>query len=93
VDALHCLENRGVLIVNSPGVIERTVDKYYTLSLLEDAGIQVPRTIVTEHFDEAMNGFLELGQDIVVKPLFGSEGRGMVRVCDKVDGLPGIQGT
>ena len=83
VDALHCLENRGVLIVNSPGVIERTVDKYYTLSLLEDAGIQVPRTIVTEHFDEAMNGFFELGQDIVVKPLFGSEGRGMVRVCDK----------
>ncbi len=83
MDVLHCLENQGVRIVNSPAAIERTVDKYYTLSLLEDAGLPVPASIVTQNFDEAMEGFDTLGQDIVIKPLFGSEGRGMVRVSDK----------
>ena len=82
VDVLHRLENLGVKVVNSARTIERTVDKYYTSALLEDAGIPTPRTVVTERFDEAMEAFKELG-DAVVKPLFGSEGRGMVRVCDE----------
>ncbi|RLC80324.1 MAG: RimK family alpha-L-glutamate ligase [Chloroflexi bacterium] len=83
VDALHRLEDLGVRVVNSARTIERTVDKYYTSALLEDAGIPTPRTVVTERFDEAMEAFRELGSDVVVKPLFGSEGRGMVRVCDE----------
>jgi RimK family alpha-L-glutamate ligase len=82
VDALHRLENAGVRIVNSPTAIERTVDKYYTSALLEDAGLPTPRTVVTERFDEALAAFHELGGDVVVKPIFGSEGRGMVRVSD-----------
>jgi RimK family alpha-L-glutamate ligase len=82
VDALHRLENAGVRVVNSPVTIERTVDKYYTSSLLEDAGLPTPRTVVTERFDEAMAAYEELGGDVVVKPLFGSEGRGMVRVSE-----------
>jgi glutathione synthase/RimK-type ligase-like ATP-grasp enzyme len=38
VDVLHRLENAGVRVINSPTAIERTVDKYYTSTLLEDAG-------------------------------------------------------
>ena len=38
--------------------------------------------MVAERFDEAMAAFEELGGDVVVKPLFGSEGRGIVRVSD-----------
>jgi RimK family alpha-L-glutamate ligase len=82
VDALHRLENAGVRVVNSPTAIERAVDKYYTSALLEDAGLPTPRTVVTERFDEALAAFDELGGDVVVKPIFGSEGRGMVRVSD-----------
>jgi len=82
VDALHRLENAGCRIVNPPTAIERTVDKYYTSTLLEDAGLPTPHTIVTEQFDDAMVAFHELGGDIVVKPIFGSEGRGIVRVSD-----------
>jgi RimK family alpha-L-glutamate ligase len=82
VDALHRLENAGVRIVNSPAAIERTVDKYYTSTLLEDAGIPTPRTVVTERFEDAMAAFDELGGDVVVKPIFGSEGRGIVRISD-----------
>lgn len=82
MDALHRLENAGVRIINSPLTIERSVDKYYTLTLMEDAGLPTPRTIVTERFDDALAAFDELGGDVVVKPLFGAEGRGMVRVTD-----------
>lgn len=82
VDALHRLENAGVRVINSAATIERTVDKYYTSTLLEDAGIPTPRTVVVEHADVAMEAFHSLGGDVVVKPLFGSEGRGMVRVSD-----------
>lgn len=82
VDILHRLENIGVKIINSATTLERTVDKYYTSTLLEDEGIPTPRTLVTERLDQAMEAFQKLG-DVTVKPLFGSEGRGMVRICDE----------
>jgi len=82
VDVLHRLENLGVRVINTATAIEKTVDKYYTSSLLEDAGLPTPRTIVTERFDEAVAAFAELGGDVVVKPLFGSEGKGMMHIND-----------
>ena len=82
MDVLHRLEKLGVRIVNSAAAIERTVDKYYTSFMLSDAGIATPRTLVTEDFDAAMEACREMG-DVILKPLFGSEGKGMVRVCDE----------
>ena len=82
VDALHRLENAGVHVINSATTIERTVDKYYTSTLLEDAGLPTPKTVVVERPDAAIEAFHALGGDVVVKPLFGSEGRGMVRVVE-----------
>lgn len=82
MDALHCLEEKGVRIINSPGAIEKTVNKFYTTFLLAQAGLRVPETVVTESYEEAMEAFYTLGQDVIVKPLFGSCGKGMVRVED-----------
>ncbi len=79
VDALHTLEERGIPVINSPRAIERTVDKLWTSALLERAGLPVPETVVCEHPDEALAAFRALG-DVIVKPLFGSMGLGMVRV-------------
>ena len=79
MDALHRLENLGVRVVNSASSIERTVDKYYTSFLLADAEIPTPRTLVTEDFEAALAACREM-KDVVVKPLFGSEGKGIVRV-------------
>jgi RimK family alpha-L-glutamate ligase len=39
--------------------------------------------VVTENLDLALAAFAELGGDVIIKPLFGSEGRGMVRVSDE----------
>ncbi len=82
MDALHRLEMAGVAVVNRPRAIERTVDKYLTSAVLEASGLPTPPTIVTETASEAMRAFEALGGDVIVKPLFGSGGRGMVRVSD-----------
>lgn len=82
VDALHRLEDRGVPVVNSPRAIERTVDKFWTTALLEQAGLPVPETVVCERLEDGVAAFRALG-DVIVKPLFGSMGLGMVRVSDE----------
>jgi RimK family alpha-L-glutamate ligase len=81
VDALHWLEERGVLVVNSPRAIERCVDKFYTTALLQEAGLPTPETVVCERAADAMAAVEAMG-DVVIKPLFGSMGHGMVRVSD-----------
>jgi len=81
VDALHWIEERGVLVINSPQAIERSVDKFYTTALLQEAGLPTPETVVCEGMDEAMKAVRALG-DVVIKPIFGSLGHGMVRVAD-----------
>ncbi len=83
MDALLKLEENGVVVVNSPKSIECAVDKYLTTSRLEKAGLPVPPTIVCEDSETAIQAFNSLGGDVVVKPLFGSEGRGIVRVSDQ----------
>jgi RimK family alpha-L-glutamate ligase len=82
MDALHRLEDLGIRVLNPASSIERTVDKYYTSYLLADAGIPTPRTFITEDFEQAMTAFQTMG-DVIVKPLFGSEGKGMTRVSDE----------
>jgi RimK family alpha-L-glutamate ligase len=83
VDVLHALEERGMLVINSPRTIERTVDKLWTTALLAGAGLPVPDTVVCERADDAIEAFRSLGGDTIVKPLFGSMGLGMVRVSDE----------
>jgi RimK family alpha-L-glutamate ligase len=82
VDALHRLEDRGIRVVNSPRAIERTVDKFWTSTLLEQCGIPTPETVVCDDPEEAIAAYRTLG-DVIVKPLFGSMGLGMVRVSDE----------
>lgn len=82
LDALHWLERLGVVVLNPAAAIERTVDKFYTSALLQEAGLKTPRTVVAESLDAAMAAFAAMG-DVIVKPLFGSNGRGMVRVSDE----------
>jgi len=81
VDALHWLEDRGVRVMNSPRAIERCVDKFYTSALLHEAALSTPETVVCERVDDAMAAVREMG-DVIIKPLFGSMGHGMVRVSD-----------
>jgi len=83
LDVLHRAERNGLPVFNPPSAIEKALDKYYALTLLEENNIPVPRTVVVEDSDEALDAFDSLGGDIVVKPMFGSRGIGITHMDDR----------
>lgn len=82
MDLLGRVEARGTCVINSPRSLEAAIDKYLTTARLAEAGLPVPATIACQHADAALEAFETLGRDVIVKPLFGSEGRGMLRIAD-----------
>lgn len=82
MDALARLEATGVRVVNPARAIEAAVDKYLATAKLQAAGLLVPTTIVCQTASDGLAAFEALGGDVVVKPLFGGEGRGITRVSD-----------
>jgi len=80
MDLLGRLAARGRTVVNSPRALETAIDKYLSLSRLAAAGLPVPRTLVAQDPAACRRGWNELGCDCVVKPLFGSRGRGILRL-------------
>jgi ribosomal protein S6--L-glutamate ligase len=82
MDALANLAAAGTRVVNPPRAIEVAVDKYLATTRLAAAGMLVPRTIACQTVEQALGAFEELDGDAVLKPLFGSEGRGIVRITD-----------
>jgi ribosomal protein S6--L-glutamate ligase len=82
MDLLHRAHARGVAVLNPPRALETCVDKYLATAYLEAAGLRVPPTMACQNADAALEAYHTLGGAVVVKPLFGSEGRGMVRVSD-----------
>jgi ribosomal protein S6--L-glutamate ligase len=83
MDVLHRLEASGRRVLNPARSLEVCVDKYLASARLDAAGLPTPATIVCQDAESAMLAFEQLGRDVVVKPLFGSEGRGMVRLSDE----------
>lgn len=82
MDVLHAAAAAGVRVLNPPRAVETCVDKYLTSVRLAAAGLPTPDTHVSQRADDALAAFDRLGGDVVVKPIFGSEGRGMVRLTD-----------
>jgi len=78
-------------VMNPPRAIERSVDKFYTDARLREAGLPTPDTLVCERIDDAMPSIRAMlertpsdggERAIVIKPIFGSMGHGIVRVTD-----------
>jgi ribosomal protein S6--L-glutamate ligase len=83
MDCLGRYEAAGGVVINPARAIEAAVDKFLTSAKLQAAGLLTPRTICCQTADDAMAAFEKLGGDVVVKPLFGSEGRGIARLNDE----------
>jgi ribosomal protein S6--L-glutamate ligase len=88
MDLLGRLAERGTPVINSPRALETAIDKYLSLARLAAAGIRVPRTIVTQDPVGIRHAWESLGGDAVVKPLFGSCGRGIERIDSEALLLP-----
>jgi ribosomal protein S6--L-glutamate ligase len=83
MDTLAQLERLDVPVINPAKAIEVAVDKYLATAKLQAAGLQVPNTWTCQSVDDAMTAFEALGGDVVLKPLFGAEGRGITRLNDE----------
>ncbi|WP_404310186.1 ATP-grasp domain-containing protein [Neorhodopirellula lusitana] len=70
-------------ICNPPAALEIAIDKFATLARGRRLGIPVPPTAVVQSRAEAMEAFEVLGGDVVVKPIFGGEGRGVMRLQNR----------
>ena len=77
MDVLRVIEARGVPVINSGRALETAIDKFLSLARIRSAGLSVPRTTTCESMDDAACAAADLGPQVVIKPLFGSEGGGV----------------
>ncbi len=84
---LHALRESGVRVWNDARAIERCVDKSATTFLLHRSGIPTPRTRTVEGFEPADAYVGSAARPLIYKPLFGSQGKGLLRV-DNQSELP-----
>jgi tetrahydromethanopterin:alpha-L-glutamate ligase len=88
LDFLHWLRELGIPVYNEARAIEKTVDKAMTSLILKRAGLPTPPTWVCESQAEARAVLLRetaAGHELVVKPLFGSQGVGLKRLAAGMD--------
>jgi tetrahydromethanopterin:alpha-L-glutamate ligase len=84
---LHALRELGVPVWNDARAIERCVDKSMTSFLLAQGGIATPATWAVEG-REAAASIAERecpAGPVVLKPLFGSQGRGLRLIAGSAD--------
>lgn len=80
---LHALRESGVRVWNDARAIERCVDKSQTTFLLHKNGIPTPRTRVCETLPHALEYTEGLDRPLVLKPLFGSQGKGIAMISQQ----------
>ncbi len=88
LNILHSLYDTGTVVYNNGRSIERTVDKTMTSFLLNHRGIPTPDTWICESESQARSIILEQtskGNVLVMKPLFGSQGIGLVKIESSSD--------
>ncbi len=88
---LHALHDLGVPVCNDARAIERCVDKSTTTFLLSRAGVPTPPTWACEspeHARAVAAREIGAGRPVVLKPLFGAQGRGL-HFIDDASRLPG----
>jgi tetrahydromethanopterin:alpha-L-glutamate ligase len=80
-DVLKYLEHY-VPIINPTTGLENAGNKFITTFLMEVNKIPHPKTVITEDIDKALI-WTEKFKDCVLKPLFGNQGKGLVRLKNK----------
>jgi|RhiMetdeSRZDD1v2_1073273.scaffolds.fasta_scaffold00621_37 tetrahydromethanopterin:alpha-L-glutamate ligase len=94
---LHALRENGVLVWNDARAIERCVDKSMTSFLLARAGIPTPPAWAIESHAaaQAIVRRESAQAPLVLKPLFGSQGRGLklIRTADELPPVDAVAGV
>ncbi|MDR5807348.1 RimK family alpha-L-glutamate ligase [Caballeronia sp. LZ019] len=92
---LHALRECGVPVYNDARAIERSVDKSMTSFLLNRYGVPMPATWAGESTAFAQRVLMReraAGRKVVMKPLFGSQGKGLQLLGDDAcEPLPSLR--
>lgn len=80
-DVLKYIEHY-IPLINPTAGLENAGNKYRTSILMNINNIPHPKTVITEDIDKALM-WSEKFKDCVLKPLFGNQGKGIVRLKNK----------
>lgn len=78
-EAFEVMESLGVPVLNRAAALSAAESKPMTLFRLHRAGLPIPRTVVSQEPETALDAVRGLGT-AVIKPLFGALGIGVERV-------------
>ena len=78
-DLLRQFETANIPIMNSPTAIQNAANKFFSFYLFKHAQIPIPHTVITSDLGVALKATKEFG-NVVAKPIFGSQGKGIVKL-------------
>ena len=82
---LHAMTRLGIPVSNDARAIENCVDKAATSFLLARAGLPSPPSVCVETRVEALRLFARENHPMVLKPLFGAQGKGLKLIRHAAD--------
>ena len=77
-DLLRQFETANIPVMNSPTAIQNAANKFFSFYLFKQAQLPIPHTVITSDLGVALKATKELGT-AVAKPIFGSQGKGIVK--------------
>ena len=78
-DLLRQFENSNIPVLNSTTAIQNAANKFFSFYLFKLAHLPIPRTVITSELEVAMKT-IEKFESAVVKPIFGSQGEGIIKL-------------
>lgn len=77
-DLLRQLEH-SMPVMNRPTAIQNAANKFFSFYLFKHAHLPIPRTMITAELEVALKT-IETFESAVVKPIFGSQGKGITKL-------------
>lgn len=84
LDYMSILEELGVRLINTRRCMELATNKMLTTVILHKNNILSPETAMCETAERALEAFYNLGQDVVLKPLYGARGKDIIRINNDI---------
>jgi tetrahydromethanopterin:alpha-L-glutamate ligase len=78
-DLVRLFEASGIPVMNTSDAIQNAANKFFSFYLFKRARLPIPRTVVTAEADVAVKAVETFGSALV-KPIFGSQGKGIVKL-------------
>lgn len=86
ISVMRHMLRHGVTVINSADSIERAIDKLFTMQVLSERNIPIPKTMFAKCPVDSEAVTKQIGYPVIVKTLKGTQGGG-VFLCETPDSL------